>query len=210
MKKIKKNDIIAIVLCRCSAIPGAAVFGRLPDRIVTNWDINGKPGSTMPKAAAVFALPLMGAVIMFLLCLYLRSLEAKKQVGKLETVLLVFFPATFFLTQLMIILSAMGKLTDVPTAACLVVSVSMIVLGNYMPKVRKNWVVGIRTPHIVSDDEIWYRTHRFAGVIITLSGVAGAVISLLGHPVAVFVVIMVSVVLPVIYGEALYYRGRKG
>lgn len=211
MMRPKKNELTAVFLSLCSIIPGAAVYGRLPARIATNWGIDGTPNSFSPKAFVVFVMPLIYTATVLLCCLYVRRLEAKDRAGKLGDIIPVMFPVLFLSLHGMILLAALGKLTDIPTAACLLSSAMMIVLGNYMPKVRKNWIIGIRTPHIIADEEVWHKTHRLAGVTLTLGGAAGTVISLFSHPLVTLAVIMIAVFIPLIYGEALYFRskGRK-
>jgi len=38
----------------------------------------------------------------------------------------------------------------------------LIVLGNFIGRVRPNWFIGIRTPWTLSSDDVWRRTHRLA------------------------------------------------
>jgi immunity protein, SdpI family len=38
-----------------------------------------------------------------------------------------------------------------------------IVMGNYLPKTRQNWFLGIRTPWTLSSEYTWEKTHRLAG-----------------------------------------------
>ncbi|MEG2832680.1 MAG: SdpI family protein [Ruthenibacterium sp.] len=45
------------------------------------------------------------------------------------------------------------------------------VLGNFMPKFRHNYFVGIRTPWTLASAECWRRTHRFAGPLWVIAGV---------------------------------------
>ena len=46
-----------------------------------------------------------------------------------------------------------------------------VVLGNYMPKMRRNFFVGIRTPWTLADEDVWFRTHRLGGVLFVIGGV---------------------------------------
>ena len=91
----------------------------------------------------------------------------------------------------------------------IIVSVILIILGNYMPKIRKNWIVGIRTPHIMSNDEIWDRTHRFGGFVLIFCGILGFIAALLGYFIAAFAILVVSVFIPLIYGEVIYYTHKR-
>lgn len=209
MKNLKKSDIITVILCLCAIIPGALLYDRLPDRIVTNWDMKSNVSGTAPKAFAVFGIPLIFAGITFLNCVYLRWLEKKRNVGKLIPIVQMIFPFTLFLAQGTILLAALGKLKDIRLFICILVSVILIILGNYMPKIRKNWIVGIRTPHIVSSDEIWDKTHRFAGFVLIVCGIIGFIAALLGFFVVSFVILVISVFIPLIYGEVIYYSKKR-
>ena len=46
----------------------------------------------------------------------------------------------------------------------------MIAVGNVFPRVRPNWIVGLRTRRTLSDPRIWARVHRLAGVLTIVSG----------------------------------------
>ena len=149
MKRLKKSDVISVILCLCTMIPGVVVYNKLPKRVVTNWGITSAPNNTSSKAFAVFGIPLIFSVFMLLCCIYIRELEKKQRNSKLSPIVLTFFPVILYLCQGTILLYALGKLSDVRFAACLIVSLCMIVLGNNMPKLRKNWIVGIQNQKLL-------------------------------------------------------------
>lgn len=45
-----------------------------------------------------------------------------------------------------------------------------IVMGNYLPKTRQNWFLGIRTPWTLSSEYTWEKTHRLGGRLFLLVG----------------------------------------
>ena len=45
-----------------------------------------------------------------------------------------------------------------------------VVLGNYLPKTRQNWFLGIRTPWTLSSEFTWEKTHRLAGRLFMAVG----------------------------------------
>jgi uncharacterized membrane protein len=45
-------------------------------------------------------------------------------------------------------------------------------LGNYLPKTRYNYVMGVRTPWTLADERVWDQTHRLAGPLMMLGGLA--------------------------------------
>ena len=54
--------------------------------------------------------------------------------------------------------------------ASLLIGVLLIILGNVMPKARKNAVYGVRTKWSVSSDETWRKSQRFGGFASVLAG----------------------------------------
>ncbi|MBR1863708.1 MAG: SdpI family protein [Ruminococcus sp.] len=207
--KLNKSDIISAALCLMMAVPGAIVFDRLPDRMVTNFSMTGEVNGTSPKAFVVFGLPAVFAAAVILSCIYIRVLDGKKPMGKALIGVQIVLPLIFCLVQGMMLLYSLGKLSDTRFGICLITSLIMLFGGNYLPKIRKNWILGIRTPHILKNDEIWDRTHRFGGYVMMLCGAIGLVLTLMGHFIAAFIVIMAAVLLPAIYGEAVYFISKK-
>ena len=86
--------------------------------------------------------------------------------------------------------------------------VGLFLVGNLMPRVRPNWIVGIRTRATLADPALWMRTHRYFGVLLMLSGVAVLVIALVAVRFA-FVSMVVGIIVSGILALALA-TGRKG
>lgn len=51
-------------------------------------------------------------------------------------------------------------------------AIGLVILGNYMGKVRSNFFFGIRTPWTLSSDLSWNKTHRLGGKLLVLTGLA--------------------------------------
>lgn len=88
-----------------------------------------------------------------------------------------------------------------------------IICGNYLPKNRQNYTIGIKLPWTLHDADNWNKTHRLAGYLYIFGGIlliAGAFIfdtssAISGLSLAVFVVILL-VIVPVIYSFLLYNK----
>ena len=52
-----------------------------------------------------------------------------------------------------------------------VIGIGYIAIGNVMPRVRPNWIVGIRTKRIMSDPRLWAKAHRTLGMLLMSAGV---------------------------------------
>ncbi len=51
------------------------------------------------------------------------------------------------------------------------IGILLIFLGNLMPKIPKNFFIGIRTPWSLSSDEVWFKTHRVGGYCFVMGGI---------------------------------------
>lgn len=60
-------------------------------------------------------------------------------------------------------------------------SVLFVVLGNYLPTVKPNRTFGIRVRATLESEEVWKKTHRFAGHAYVLGGFFAAACALIGH-----------------------------
>ena len=209
MKKMKKNDFLAVAICLIPMIAGVILYDKLPDRIATNYDFTMKVSGYSSKIFVVFVMPLIFAAVLFGSLVYLRNVKHKGSLGKTIPIIQIFFPTAVILVFGLLFLSALDMLKDIAFSVCLIVSLLMIYLGNYMPKIRKNWIIGIRTPHTLKSEELWYRTHRIAGVCVTLSGVVALVLTLLKLYIPAFIIMVASVIIPAIYAEISYYTGRN-
>ena len=52
------------------------------------------------------------------------------------------------------------------------------VLGNIMPKVRRNSAIGVRTKWSVANDSVWQKTQRYGGRVMVAAGLAAIILSL--------------------------------
>ncbi|MDR3643349.1 MAG: SdpI family protein [Candidatus Doudnabacteria bacterium] len=50
------------------------------------------------------------------------------------------------------------------------VGLLLVLLGNFMGKIKRNWFVGVRTPWTLSSENVWVKTNRFGGFMMVLFG----------------------------------------
>ena len=83
-----------------------------------------------------------------------------------------------------------------------------MVIGNYLPKCKQNYTLGIKLPWTLDDEENWNRTHRFAGFLWVVGGVLIAINAFLEWEWLFLVVVFAMVLIPAIYSY-LYYKKQK-
>jgi hypothetical protein len=77
-----------------------------------------------------------------------------------------------------IIAAALGYVGIAIRAIPVVLGVSMVIMGNVMPRLRPNWVAGVRTMRTFKDPQLWRSTHRAFGTAFVVSGVLTLVVAL--------------------------------
>ena len=65
----------------------------------------------------------------------------------------------------------LGWQVNILHAVIPVVAALIVIVGTLLPKIRRNWFFGIRTPWTLSSDEVWHETHRFGRPIFIAAGV---------------------------------------
>lgn len=121
----------------------------------------------------------------------------------------VFFMSTIYLLSG---LNILGYNIPIDVWIPTMVGVLFLVLGNYMPKIKNNWFMGIRTPWTLSSEEVWNKTHRLAGKTFIAGGVV--MIAMNFFPLAMqmpifFIMIAIMVLVPMIYSYLLFSNEQK-
>lgn len=163
-----------------AAVAAAAGFSlwartRLPDApVATHFDAAGHANGYMPRDMALAFMPAMCLGVWVVMLWILPLIMPKK--GRLErsseaygasvVVLLLFLG---FVHAGMIAL-ALHYPVDLKRMVLFGTGLLFVVLGNYLPKTRFNYVMGIRSPWTLSSEEVWDRTHRFSGPLFMLLG----------------------------------------
>lgn len=86
------------------------------------------------------------------------------------------------------------------------VGIVLIVVGNYIPKTRQNYTVGIRTPWTLNNEENWNKTHRFGGKILVISGIM-TILSVFIPYLYIFAFILFPLI--IVYSYWIYRNSKK-
>ena len=67
----------------------------------------------------------------------------------------------------------------------MILGLGLIAAGNIMPRVKPNWIVGMRTRRTLSDPIIWARAHRTLGALMMAAGASVVAVSVFASQYAV-------------------------
>ena len=127
---------------------------------------------------------------------------------KLFNVVLWLVPVVSLVVNISIYTANLGYNVDISFFMLLFMGVLFTVIGNYLPKARHNYTIGIRLPWTLDNEENWNRTHRLAGYIWMGLGILIIICTLTGILKAEWMIALVFVMalIPCVYSFWLHVR----
>ena len=209
MKADKKTLILTTLICLLPAAVGAAVYSRLPETMATHWGFDGQPNGWSSRAFAVFGLPALLAGLNLLMYFGLNADPKRQNMNATLRGISLWTPAVVsVLAGGATIAWGLGYELRINLVIPVLMGLLFVIIGNYLPKTKQSYTMGIRLPWTLHSEENWNRTHRLAGFLWVLGGVAFIVMSFIGWSMAAFFIILaVMVAVPTAYSYVLYRKG---
>ena len=210
---IKKNLPKLIITSLITLIPiviGLILWDKLPDPMPVHWDVNGEADGYASKIQAVFLMPLMFVVFQWI-CVLGTNLDPKKYNinDKIFTLVLWIIPVISLLCNLLVYATATGHDVSVEVIMPLFMGALFVLIGNYLPKCKQSYTVGIKLPWTLNDEENWNKTHRLAGFIWVLCGIIIMATAFLGVFWFFIVLLIPMVIIPPVYSYLLYRKNSE-
>lgn len=102
---------------------------------------------------------------------------------------------------------AFNNAINTTTIGMMVIGCIFLVVGNYMPKMKQNYSLGIKAPWTLNSEENWNRTHRLGGYAFMVGGVMILIAGFTQMFWLVPVAMLICVIIPVAYSYSLYKKG---
>ena len=212
---IKNNKFKFIISCVLILVPiviGLLLWNDLPARMTTHWGGDGVADGTMSKAAAIFILPcVLLALHVFLLFISGFDKRFKDQSKKIVGLTFWVMPVLSILVNCIMYAIALEIEFNVGLVVSLVLGLMFIVIGNYLPKTKRNCVYGIKLTWTVANDENWSKTHRLGGILWVACGLIVIPTALLPIEFALTAILCataVAVLVPTVYSYTIYRRHK--
>jgi len=216
LSELWRDHKMLLVLTSCiillQTLVGAALWDRLPDPIATHFDFHNQPDGWTSKAFTVFGMPLVLLALHWITLMVssTKYAQIKNLHSKVKFLFWWIIPSVSLLVMVLCYGYALGAPFDIGRIVLPFVGLLFAITGNYMPKVRRNYSVGIKVPWTMSDDENWNKTHRMAAPIWVICGLLLIVFGLIGYTTwPAFAVILVMVLLPTVYSFALHLKKKN-
>lgn len=165
-----------IAVCVANVAGHLAVLPSLPAQIPVHWGADGAVNGWGPSwtVAALGFLPLVLLATLWLVPRIDPKGAAYAKSGRFYLgfviAFTVFMCGMTWLSELTVwgVVPQTGAVGIIVTTA---IGVLFIGMGNYLPRVRQNYTMGVKTPWALADPENWRRTQRFGGKCFVVMGV---------------------------------------
>lgn len=214
---IKKNKWQMIVTSAIIVLPllvGLLLWDKLPEKVPYHWGVNGEVDGWASKPTAVFLMPLFMLAMQWF-CVLMTGLDPKaKNVTetKMMGIVLWIIPVLNLFLHIMVWLAAFGREVDMAAVMPLLMGALFVVIGNYLPKCKQSYTMGIKVSWALNDEENWNATHRLAGKLWVAGGLLTMLCALLPS-VAAFITMMgitlLMCIIPTVYSYRFYKKHKK-
>lgn len=229
-----KNKFIWI-LTALSFIITAAAVNFLPEEVPMHFDLSGNV-DRYGSRYEMFIFPVLLAVMALFWSILLAWCEKKRKNADEKTAaeaqnnikILRISAAVImimeFVLQCAALVTAFRHLEQpvqvmpagFSSAVCAAVGAAVAVMGDLMPKAKRNGLFGIRTSWSMENDKTWLASNRFGGAVFFAAGAAVTVLSLILRGMAVVyvmtVIISLAAAVSIVYSYCAYkkYKDQQG
>ena len=211
-RKLTSRDFLYWGLALVPFIISIVFYSRLPEQVATHWGSDNQVNGYSSRNMAAFGIPafmLLMAVIVNVIPVIDPKRENIRRSKELMAIVRWFIVLLAVMVQLVIVLSAVGISINVGSVVSVPIALLFVVIGNYLPKCRQNYTLGIKLPWTLADEENWTRTHRLAGYVWMSGGILMMILGFFHMEPLYFTVFLSMILIPGVYSY-LIYRKKAG
>jgi len=208
---IKKNWRILLITSVAILLPmvaGVVLWNQLPEQIPSHWNAVGEIDGWSSKPFAVFGMPLILLAAQWL-CVLGTGTDPKRNnhPQKILHLVLWIIPVLSVLLHVIVYAVALGKDVRVEMVMPVFIGILLAIVGNYLPKCKQNYTIGIKIPWTLNNEENWNRTHRFAGRLWVVCGFVIMLTGFFGGFWVFLPIVVLMVLAPLAYSYLLHRKG---
>lgn len=207
--KFKKESVISVIISiLLFALVNLLFYKKMPETLPTHWGFNNKIDGYSSKFTTLITTPLLLIFFNIFSCFMLDNDPKNKDKNNFViTIGKATIPLVMLITFVISVFYGLGKKINVMVIISIFVGFLLILIGNYLPKTKRNYTVGIKLPWTLNSDENWNKTHRLAGYFFILGGIIFLFTPFIGNEYLIFLTFMIIGIVPAIYSFYLYKNG---
>lgn len=209
IKKNKWKLIISSIIILLPILIGLTLWNQLPDSLTTHWGMDSQANGWSSKPLAVLLPPII-ILALHWICVLITAADPRNQNqnAKAFGMVLWIIPFVSLYSSGMIYAAALGMELSSLKLMPAVLGLMFVLIGNYLPKYKRNSTIGIKVSWALNSDENWNATHRFGGKVWMSGGIIMMICAFFPGAAPIYgliVVIITLAVIPAVYSY-LYYK----
>src|SRR3989338_8233494 len=171
---MKPLRILALLIVALSFILSFYYYDIVPEKYASHWGMNGEVNGYIGKGIGLFLIPIIMTLI-FAFFIAIPKIDPLK--GNIEKFMkeydrfLLLAVGFMFFIHLQSLLWNLGILISPNATYPAAIGILFLYMGFILPKMERNWFIGIRTPWTISDEKVWQKTHVLGGKLFMASGI---------------------------------------
>lgn len=205
-KKYLKMMIITSIVILLPIVAGLILWNRFPEEVPIHFNMQGEPDGWGSKTTTVFLMPLL-LLAFHWICVFVTTLDPKNKniTDKNMNLVLWIIPVLSVFESGLVYSYALGSKIDINIILPIFFGIGFIIIGNFMPKCKQNYTLGIKIPWTLESEENWNYTHRLAGKTWFFGGLMIIALSFLKNVWIFMAITIIMVMIPVI-GSYLFHK----
>ena len=223
MKNKKLLTALYIILMLLPLIAVVVAYPFLPDKIPAHYGMNNQV-TRWGNKSETFIFPIITLFFGFFMYIAARGAaeQEKKGSGSKKNNSTITFVAGILSIMVFDILTfyflyadfhQVENLNDMPFSLTKisfgVLGIALIILGNIMPKLKRNSIIGLRTPWSMKNVVVWKKSQRFCGILFMLSGIIILILCFLLEGTLLTVISLLLLVSAAIAGSIYSYLAAQ-
>lgn len=206
---------LGLIFVFASVLFSSFVYNELPARVATHFDASGQPNGWSSRAVAAYLIPLVNLLFVGIANVIPKVLPRRENFVRFEdTYWFIMNVIIAFLCAMNVVVlgRALGWPVNITTFVLLGIGGMFMIMGNVMPRIRSNWIMGIRTPWTLDSDSVWRATHRVGGRTFVIGGLVTMIAAFLParlQPVVAIVALVIAGFIPVVYSYFAWRREKQ-
>ena len=189
-----KKELPILIIAILPVLYLAYIYGDLPATVPIHWNAQGEIDGYGDKST-LWLVPFMMSVLTYILLCIAPFIDPKKQIERMGNKFHQFkFVIVLFMSVLAmyIINSSLTASLGSMTGLFILLGLLFAVIGNYMPSLKPNYFIGVRTPWTLESPVVWKKTHRLTGKLWVVAGVLLVLLALI-IPAEIFLYIFIGI-----------------
>ena len=207
-KLLKELPVLTVVIIPFIYL--GYLWNGLPDTVPIHWNIHGEIDGWGSKSTLLW-LPFLLPFLTYLIFLVVPKIDPKNKINKMGPKYdqFKFFTVLFMSIITMLIFYATKHSTILhPNLIFVILGLFFVVIGNYLPSIKANYFIGIRTPWTLESEIVWKKTHQLAGKLWVVGGILMSMSSLLipsKYNFAIFMTLALTMaMIPLLYSYFIF------